>query len=103
MIMWRTLFGASVDMGQDAKTEFRVFLENLARRHIVAQMGGDEVIILKHLLQQRAYLLLALGSEIGPENAVTVGGELFEGVRHNKVSSNINCPSRENSSFQSII
>ncbi len=60
MIVRLALPGALVDMSQNAEAEFRVLVEDLAFGHLVAEMGGDESIVLQCLLDQRADLLAAL-------------------------------------------
>jgi hypothetical protein len=87
MVVWRGLSGAMVHVGEDAEAKLRVFIEDLALRHIVAEVGGDEVIVLQHVLQQRADLLPAGGSWVGLQGIVTGGGELLERVGHDHASS----------------
>jgi hypothetical protein len=69
-------------VSKDAKAQLGVFIEHLALWHIVAKMGGDESVILQHLLQQRTNLLPPCGTRVSFENAMTVSSELLEGVGH---------------------
>jgi hypothetical protein len=73
-------------LSEDAEAKLGVFIEDLALRHIVAEVGGDEVVVLQHLLQERAYLLPSGRARVGCEDAMTVGSELLERVSHEYAS-----------------
>src|SRR5262245_57978328 len=46
------LAGAAVDVAEDAEAEPRVGVEDLALGHVVAQVPGDERVVLQHVLYQ---------------------------------------------------
>jgi hypothetical protein len=71
-----------VHVGKDAEAQLGIFIENLALRHIVSEVSGDEVVVLQDFLQKRAYLLPPGGTRIGFEDAMTVGSKLLERVGH---------------------
>jgi hypothetical protein len=82
MIVRRALLGAIIDMPEDAKTEFRVFIKDLAVGTVIGQVLGDEIRVGTGLLHQLANLLAAVRTGIGGKGAVTVGRELFESISH---------------------
>jgi hypothetical protein len=55
---------AMVDVAEDAEAEFRVLVQHFALGNLVAEMRLDEIIVLQHLLDQRAYLLASLDTRI---------------------------------------
>src|SRR3989449_2569193 len=73
-----------VDVGQDAEAELRVLVDDLALRHVVAQVPGDEGLVRQHLAEQRADLFTALRIGLGGEDAMGGGGEVLERVRHGR-------------------
>ena len=76
------LVGAVVDVAEDAEAELGIFVQYLARRHVVAEIRGDEFVILQYIADQRAYLLAPFDTRVLLENAVTLRRELFEAVSH---------------------
>jgi hypothetical protein len=69
-------------MAEDAKTEFRVFIEDLAVGTVVGKVLGDEILVDAGLLHQFANLLAAVRTGICSKGAVTVGRELLESISH---------------------
>ena len=82
VIVRLALLGSVIDVGEDAEAELRIFVEDLALRHVVAEMLGDERAVGQHLAQQRADLVAALRIVFRGEDAVGGGGERLEGVGH---------------------
>src|SRR5437016_14400157 len=82
MVVRLALLGARVDVGENAEAELRVLVQDLALRHAVAEMPGDECLVLQDLLDERAHLLATPGPGFRREDAVTGGRELFERVPH---------------------
>jgi hypothetical protein len=75
MIVRIALLGAPVGVGKDAEAELRVFVENLALRHVVADVTGHEGLVLQHVLHDGAHLLATRGTGLGNERALTCGSE----------------------------
>src|SRR5580704_12242462 len=76
---------ASVNVGQDAEAELRVLVEDLALRHVVTQVRGDERVVLQHVLHEGAHLLAARGTGIRGQDVVGGGGERLERVSHGRL------------------
>src|SRR5207245_7757256 len=71
-----------IDMAENAETQLRIFVEDLPLRCGLRQMVADELRVGARFLHQRAHSLAALGPGIRGQDAVTIGGELFESVAH---------------------
>src|SRR2546428_379469 len=76
------LFGVLVDVGEDAEAELRVLVENLALGHVVADMSGEERLVLQDIVDDLAHLLPAPGAGIVREGALTGGRELLQRPAH---------------------
>jgi hypothetical protein len=75
-----------VHVGQYTESDICVFIEYLAFRNAVIEVGGHELLVFQHVLQERTYFLTALGTCFSFEDTVTRRGELFESVSHVFVS-----------------
>ena len=76
------LLGALVDVGEDAESQLRILVQDLALGPVVAEVGGDERLVLEDFLQQRAHLLPPRAGGVFGEDAMTGGRESFERVAH---------------------
>src|ERR1700730_14051939 len=74
-------------MAEDAEPEFRILVEDLPFRHSVVEMSGDKILVLQHILDERAHLLAALHPRIRRKNAVTFTGKPFQSITHQMTSS----------------
>ena len=50
MVVRGARLGVSMNMRQNAEAEFGIFIEDLALRDVIAEMGGNEVVVLQHVL-----------------------------------------------------
>ena len=82
MVVRRARPGVCVYMGQDAETEFRVLVEDLALRHVIPEVCGHEGFILQDFLEERAHLLPTAGARVGFEDTMTRNGELLKCMSH---------------------
>jgi hypothetical protein len=82
VIMRLALFGALIDMAEDAEAELRILVEDLPLRPVLGKVLADELRVGARSLDKRADLFAALGAGVGGKDAVTIGGELFESVSH---------------------
>jgi hypothetical protein len=64
------VLGAMVNVSEDAEPEFRVFLQHLSLRHVVAEMHLYKIIVLQHVFKQGAYFLAPLDPRILFQNAM---------------------------------
>jgi hypothetical protein len=78
---------AVIDVAENAKPEFRILVEDLPLRHSVMEMSGDKILVLQHVLDERAHLLAALHPRIRRKDAATFTGELFKRIPHRIISS----------------
>src|SRR5579862_2369132 len=78
VIVRLAVFGAVIDVAQDTKAEFRVFVQDFAVGHVIAQVLFHEFAVFQHLADQGADLLTALDTRIPFEDAMTFGRKLFE-------------------------
>ena len=78
MIVRRAASRPLVHVGQDAEAKLGVFIENLTLWHMIAEVGGDEVVVLQHFLQERTYLLPPGRARVSFQDAMAVGSELLE-------------------------
>jgi len=69
-------------MAEDAESEFRILVEDLTLGHVVVEMSGDEILVLQHVLDERADLLATVDPGIFRQDAVTLSGELLESISH---------------------
>jgi hypothetical protein len=76
-----------VDVAEDAKPEFRILVEDLPLRHSVMEMSGHKILVLQHILDERAHLLAALHPRIRRKDAVTFTGKPVETIAHQITSS----------------
>src|SRR5262245_53643243 len=72
----------AVDVAEDAEAQLRVGVEDLALRHVVTQVPGDERVILQRVLDQTAEALAPGRAGIGGEDVVGGRRERLEGVGH---------------------
>src|SRR5262245_66558102 len=82
MIVRIALAGPAVDVAEDAEAQLRVGVEDLALRHVVTQVPGDERVILQRVLDQTAEALAPGRAGIGGEDVVGGRRERLEGVGH---------------------
>src|SRR5947208_1896492 len=82
VIVRLAFLGALIDMAEDAEAELGILVENLPLRPVLRQVLTDELRIGARLLDESADLFAALGPGLGGEDAVTIGGELFECIGH---------------------
>src|SRR5262249_1527395 len=75
-----------VDMGEDAEAELGILVENLALRHVVAHVLGDERLVLEDLLDDLADLLASGRSRPFRERALAGGAELLASPAHDVTS-----------------
>ncbi len=87
MIVRVTLLGALVDVGENAEAELRVLVKDLALGPVVADLLGDERLVLQDVLDDLAHLLSAPGAGIVREGALTGGRELLQRPAHGMTSS----------------
>src|SRR5687767_5061214 len=73
---------ALVRVGEDAETHFRVFVQHLALRRGLADLGGDEFRIAQELLEDDADLAPARRARLLLQDFAAVPGELLEGRGH---------------------
>jgi hypothetical protein len=76
MIVWLAGLGAMVHMGQNAEAELGILIEDFPLWHLVAKMGGDKILVLEDISQERADFLPAFRAGLGLENPVTRRREL---------------------------
>jgi hypothetical protein len=69
-------------MAEDAEPEFRILVEDLPLGHVVVEMSGDKILVLQHVLDERADLLATVDPGIFRQDAVTLSGELLESISH---------------------
>jgi hypothetical protein len=74
-------------MAKNAEPELRVLVEDLPLRNVVAEMSGDERIVLQNLLDQRADFLAALDTGIVRQDVITSVRKLRESIAHQPTSS----------------
>src|SRR5262245_66572896 len=74
-------------MGEDAEAELGIFVQDLALRHVVAQMLLEERFVHQHFLDDRGNFLAPSRPGVFLEDAVHGVGELFEVVSHGLTSS----------------
>jgi hypothetical protein len=74
-------------MAEDAESEFRIFVEDLPLGHVVVQMSGDKILVLQHVLDERADLLTTFDPGIFRQDAMTLSGKLLESISHQTTSS----------------
>jgi hypothetical protein len=73
-------------VGQNAETEFGIFIDDMALGAVIAQMGRHEALILEDVLQEFAHLLAPRRTWFGFEKAMALGGKRFESMGHNHFS-----------------
>src|SRR5207249_1078376 len=81
------LFDAVVHVGEDAEAELRIFVEDLALWHVVADVCGDERVVLQDVLDDLADLLAPRRPGLLGERALTGGAELLQSPAHRVTSS----------------
>src|SRR5262249_14184089 len=86
MVVRLALPGSLIDVAKDAEIKFRVLIEDLPLGHSVVEMRADEMLVLEHVLNERADLPPALDARIFRKDAVTFGGELLESITHQRTS-----------------
>ena len=64
MVVRLALPRALIDVAEDAEPELRILVEDLALGHAVVEMGADEILVLEHVLDERADFLAALDPRI---------------------------------------
>src|SRR5689334_18634712 len=74
-------------MAENAKPEFRILVENLPLRHAVVKVRADEILVLQHVLDERAHLVAALRAGIRRKDTMTLTGKPFECIPHQTTSS----------------
>jgi hypothetical protein len=74
-------------MAEDAEPEVRILVEDLPLGHVIMEMSGDKVLVLQHVLDERADLLTTFDPGIFRQNAVTLSGKLLESISHQTTSS----------------
>jgi hypothetical protein len=79
-------------MAENTKPEFRILVEDLPLRHSVVEMSSDEILVLQHVLDERAHLLAALHPWIRRKDTVTFTGKPFESIAHQITSSGLTRP-----------
>src|SRR5204862_3897828 len=82
MIVRLAFLSALVHMAEDAEAELGILVQNLPLRSVLGQVLTHELRIGARLLDESADLFAALGPGLGGEEAVTIGGELFECIGH---------------------
>src|SRR6186713_1276843 len=76
------LLRAAVHVGEDAEPERGVLVEDFPLGNVVAEVLGDEGLVLEHVLDDGAHLLAPVRTGIGFENGATGRRELLEGIGH---------------------
>src|ERR1700720_378346 len=74
VIVRLAFLGTLIDMTEDAETELGILVEDFPLRRVLRQVLTHELRIGAGLLNEGADFLAALGSGLGGENAVTIGG-----------------------------
>src|ERR1700732_1922470 len=82
MIVRRARLGAGIDMRKNAKAELGILVKDLALRQIVADMLGDEGLVLQHVLHPAAQFLASGAAGLRRKDATAFGGELLERMGH---------------------
>src|SRR4030095_883603 len=86
VIVRLALLRARVVVREDAEAERRVFVEDLPLGDVVADVLGDEGVVLQHLLNDGADLLPPGRPRGALEDAAALGCELLEGHAHGPTS-----------------
>jgi hypothetical protein len=76
-----------IDVAENAETELRILVEDLPLGHVIVEMRGDEILVLQHILNERADLFAALDPRIFRQDAVTLTGKPLESIAHQNTSS----------------
>ena len=84
------ILGAMVDVTKNAEAEFWIFVQHLAVGHVVAEVRLYEILVLQHLLNERADLFPPFDTRVRLEDLVAFGGELLEIIAHQRPS--LMCP-----------
>src|SRR5919108_236803 len=74
--------GVSVRVGANAKAQFRIFVDHLAFRRVVVDMGFDECVIFERFLDQIAHFLSSRRAGILFEDAMTLRSERIKRKAH---------------------
>src|SRR5579875_2234491 len=82
VIMRIAVLGAVIDMAEDAEAEFGILVQNLALGHLVAEIGVDEIVVLQHVLDQRAHPLAPFDARILLEDPAAFRRKLLERISH---------------------
>ena len=69
-----------IDVGENAETEVRVFVEDLALWPVVTEVSGDEGLVLQDILDEGTHPRSTPGTRIRREDAMTFGREPLERV-----------------------
>ena len=72
MRLARPAWGVLVDMTENAKAEFGIFVQNLALGHIVGKRARDEYLVFERIAQQLADFLAPRRAGILIQDTVTV-------------------------------
>ena len=87
MIVRIRFSGVPVQVGADAKTQVRIFVNHLTVRRVLVEIRREELFILENLLHQLANLTPSCGTGVGFENPTTLRCELIERKIHGLPSS----------------
>ena len=82
MVMGRGVAGAFVAVGEDREAEVGVFVEHLALRDALGDVGADKLLVLEDVFEEVADLLAALRTGLGAEELFAFGRKLIEGALH---------------------
>ena len=83
MVVRRTLAGALMNMGNDAKSQFRILVKDFPARILIgAQVLFDKFFIDQNFFEFFADLLQAVPAGVFFENVMTVSRELVEDSAH---------------------